>query len=61
VFDRYNIVDDRDLKQAAAKQEAYLRGLRVTKPAKVEQSGLSGRRTRRAQLVDNINGARGGM
>ena len=27
VFDRYNIVSAEDLKQAAAKQEAYLKGL----------------------------------
>ncbi len=27
VFDRYNIVSSEDLRQAAAKQEAYLNGL----------------------------------
>jgi hypothetical protein len=38
VFDRYNIVNTDDLKQAAVKQEAYLEGL---KPEKWLQNGYN--------------------
>ncbi|MCK4817001.1 hypothetical protein KA005_14625, partial [bacterium] len=31
IFERYNIVNDTDLKLAAQKQEAYLKGQMVTK------------------------------
>ena len=61
VFDRYNIVDDKDLRQAAAKQEAYLQGLPVTKSVTIEGGRVSGRRAGRAQVVDIVNGARGGI
>jgi len=63
VFDRYNIVSPDDLKMAAARQEAYLESMTVTKQLQFASSGGSGRGTGQdhlSQVVEFIGGARGG-
>ena len=57
VFDRYNIVSPDDLKRAAARQEAYLEALMVTKRLQSGENGENGMgagRAGRAQVVDFI-------
>ena len=39
VFERYNIVNDTDLKLAAQRQEAYLKGQMVTKTVTIGDFG----------------------
>jgi hypothetical protein len=39
VFDRYDLVDQRDLEEAAAKQEAYLQGVTGTISGTIGQIG----------------------
>ena len=48
-----------DLKQAAAKQEAYLEGLAVSIPESIGEGGVIGRRAGTSQVIDITSGARG--
>ena len=61
VFDRYNIVGEDDLKQASRKQEIYLEDRHGHKMGTICESGENGRGTGKAQVIDIINGARGGI
>ena len=54
VFDRYNIVSPKDLKQAATRQEAYLENLTGTVSGTVADSGTKRNATRRSQVFDII-------
>ena len=59
VFDRYNVVSPEDLKQAAARQQAYLEGLTGTISGTIGLGDVSGSHKGQAQ-VGEITGAWGG-
>ena len=52
VFERYNIVDPRDLEDAAAKQEAYLAGLADTNSSTIGQNAPLQAPRPKAQVVE---------
>jgi integrase len=52
VFDRYNIVDQRDLEEAAARQDAYLEGVTGKVSGKVDQNSSIRAPRKRAQVVE---------
>jgi hypothetical protein len=52
VFDRYNIVDDKDLKMAAQRQEAYLENQMGKVLGKVGQNEASNRTENKAQVIE---------
>ena len=52
VFDRYNIVDDKDLKMAAQRQEAYLESQMGKVSGKVGQNEASNRTENKAQVIE---------
>ncbi len=54
VFDRYNIVDDQDLKVATQRQQAYLQAQMGTVLGTMAKSGGTVRGTGQAQVVDFI-------
>jgi len=58
VFDRYDIVDDKDLRLAAKRQEAYLQTQTDTKTDTIGKSGGNVRGTETAQVIE-ITGAGG--
>jgi len=60
IFDRYNIVDEQDLKLATQRQEVYLQAQMGTVAGTMAESGGTVRGTGRAQIVDFIGGAREG-
>jgi len=60
VFDRYNIVNDEDLKLAAQRHEEYLRAQFGHSVQHCGKSGVTGRRVGTSQIVDFISGAREG-
>ena len=58
VFDRYDIVDDKDLRLATERQEAYLRAQMGTILGTMGKSGENVRGTEKAQVIE-ITGAGG--
>ncbi len=60
VFDRYNIVDEQDLKLATEKQEIYLQAQTGTVLGTVSENRGSGRGAGSTQVVDFNGGAREG-
>ncbi len=64
VFDRYNIVSQEDLKEAARKQQAYLKNKNVIADSynlvRFDQKKASVRKRSMTQVIDFVGGARGG-
>ena len=60
IFDRYNIVNDKDLRLATQSQETYLQAQMGTITGTMGKSGETVRSTGQAQVVDFIGGAREG-
>ena len=60
IFDRYNIVDEQDLKLAAQRQEVYLQAQMGTVAGTMAESDGNVRSTGKAQVVDFFDGAREG-
>ncbi len=58
VFDRYNIVDQKDLEEAAAKQEAYLETVTGTIPGTIARNAAKQTGRKRAQVVEIREDAR---
>jgi hypothetical protein len=52
VFDRYNIVDQRDLEEAAVRQDAYLEGVMGKVSGKVGQNSTIRAPRKKAQVVE---------
>ena len=65
VFDRYNIVSQEDLKEAARRQQAYLKNQTVIAdsynlvPVDIKKASM--RKRPMAQVIDFIGGAREGI
>ena len=60
IFDRYNIVNDEDLRLATQRQEVYQKSQTITKTVTMGENGETVRSAGQAQVVDFTGGAREG-